>query len=168
MNIKHILLVPGAIALALSCLPINPVSAQVEGAPVQQQQMRGKRGGGMKGLDLTEAQKAEMQKIRQETEAAILNVLTPEQQAKWQSFKQSRGQAAGQARGQKGDKMQALGLTEAQKTQMRQIRENAKERMMAILTPEQRTSLEQKRQGMQERRSQFRQQRQQGQQPQQQ
>ncbi|EKQ70200.1 P pilus assembly/Cpx signaling pathway, periplasmic inhibitor/zinc-resistance associated protein [Leptolyngbyaceae cyanobacterium JSC-12] len=142
MNIKTLLLVPGAIALSLSVLPVSPVAAQLENAPMMQNQR------GWNKLNLTDAQKAQMKQMREQTQAQIEQILTPEQKAQWQSMKQNGGKKPG--------RMQSLNLSEAQKQQIRQIRENAKQSMQSILTPEQRAILEQQRQGMQQRRQQFR------------
>ncbi|MBF2027836.1 MAG: P pilus assembly/Cpx signaling pathway, periplasmic inhibitor/zinc-resistance associated protein [Oscillatoriales cyanobacterium C42_A2020_001] len=146
MNIKTLLLVPGAIALSLSFLPVTPVVAQVETAPAVQKQR------GMNKLNLTDAQKAQMKQMREQTQAQIEQILTAEQKAQLQSLKQSGGKMRGG--------WQSLNLSEAQKQQIRQIRENAQQSMQSILTAEQRALLEQQRQGMKERRQQFRQQRQ--------
>ncbi|NJP10072.1 MAG: hypothetical protein HC866_11815 [Leptolyngbyaceae cyanobacterium RU_5_1] len=144
MNIKHILLVPGVIALTLACLPVLPASAQTEPAPTVQPRQRENK------LNLTDAQKTQMKQIREETKAAIENILTPEQKTQLQTMKQS------------GQKMRGgfknLNLTDAQKEQMRAIKQSAKQKMQAILTPEQRQMMQQKRQGMQQRRQQMRQQ----------
>lgn len=140
MNIKTLLLVPGAIALSLSFLPISPVVAQLENAPVVQKQ------GGWNKLNLTDAQKAQMKQMREQTKAQIEQILTPEQKAQLQSLKQSGGKMRGG--------WKSLNLSDAQKQQIRQIRENAKQSMQSILTEEQRNMLQQQRQGMQQRRQQ--------------
>lgn len=103
---------------------------------------------GMDKLNLTDAQKSQMQQLRQETQAQIEQILTPEQRTTMQSLKQSGGKMRGG--------MKELNLSEAQKQQIRQIRASAQQKMQAILTEEQRALMQQKRQNWQERRSQNR------------
>lgn len=132
MNIKTLLLVPGLLALTFSTLPVLPIVAQ--SAPAEMQR-------GMSKLNLTDAQKTQMKQLRDETQAQIEQILTPEQKAQMQSLKQSGRKMRGE--------MKALNLSETQKQQMRQIKENAKQKMQAILTPEQREMMQQQRgQGM--------------------
>ncbi len=154
MNIKTLLLVPGAIALSLSCISMVPALAQVNDsvAPVQLQR-------GMNKLNLTDAQKAQLKQLREETKAQIQQILTPDQRAKMQSFQSNRQPGQQPGNGKKwGGHWKELNLTDAQKQQIRQIRENAKQKMQAILTPEQRAMLQQNRQERQQKWQQRRQQ----------
>lgn len=143
MNIKPFLFVPGVIALSVSCLAVFPVVAQQGNSPAPVEMQRG-----MSKLNLTDAQKAQMQQLRQETQAQIEQILTAEQRAQMQSLKQSGGKMRGG--------MKDLNLSEAQKQQIRQIRASSQQKMQAILTDEQRALMQQKRQNWQERRSQNR------------
>lgn len=141
MNIKPLLFVPGLLALSISCFSIPPVAAQTESSPTPVQMQRG-----MNKLNLTDAQKAQMKQLRQETQAEIEQILTTEQRAKMQSLKQSGGKMRGA--------MKELNLSAEQKQQIRQIREKSQQKLQAILTDEQRALMQQKRQNWQERRSQ--------------
>lgn len=95
-----------------------------------------------------EAQRAQMQQIREAEKQQILNVLTPEQQTQFQTMEANRkargarefganggrqfgqkgerafGQHGGKHRGQRGDFAAKLNLTDAQKQQIQSIREN--------------------------------------------
>ncbi|MBW4522771.1 MAG: Spy/CpxP family protein refolding chaperone [Scytolyngbya sp. HA4215-MV1] len=135
MNNKFALLVPGAIALALSLAPMLPISAQQNpNAPMQQRgQGRGSHDKIMEQLNLTDAQKAQLKKIHEETRAKMDAVLTADQKAEMQRARQER-------------RKPNLNLTEAQKAQMKTIREEAKRRMDAVLTAEQKQKLDELRQ----------------------
>lgn len=150
MNVKRLLLLPGALALALSFVaPILPVEAQSQTPPAGQYQKRGV------DLNLTDEQKAQLKQIREATRSQIDAVLTPEQQAQLAAAKQQRqegqpGQRVKKARGM----WASLNLTADQKTRIQAIRQDAKQQMNAVLTPEQRQQLEQARQQRQQRRQQ--------------
>lgn len=139
MNIKTLLLVPSAIFLALICLPNAPVVAQSGDtiAPVQME--RGKN-----RLNLTADQQRQMQELRSWTQTEIVKVIGADNLAKLQAARQSGGKMRGQ--------LKDLNLTEQQKQAIRGIREEAKRRMQAILTEEQRNMLQQRRQGRQDQR----------------
>lgn len=147
MKLNRILFVPGVLAVALACLPVIHAVAQNSSTPTTQMRK------GWRDLNLTDAQKAQMKQIREETKAQIEGILTPDQKAQLQTAKQSGQKMRGN--------WKALNLTDSQKQQMRQIKESAMQKMQQLLTPEQRATLQQKRQGMQERRQQMRQNRQQ-------
>lgn len=138
MKVKPLLLLPGAIALIVAASPFMPSFTDVAVAGY------GEMGGrGMKAnqLNLTDAQKAEMKKIRQSTRQQIDNILTAEQKETLRTARQQR---------QKPN----LNLTEDQKAKIKAVRQDAKSRMEALLTAEQKQKL-------QELRSQWRQRRQQ-------
>lgn len=141
MNIKTLLLVPGAIALSLSCVSVFPVAAQSGNTTAPMQWQRG-----MNKLNLTDAQKQQMQEIRQWAQTEIGKVVGAENLAKMQSLRQSGGKMRGQ--------LKDMNLTDAQKQALRGIREETQRRMQAILTEEQRNLLQQKRQSRQEQRQQ--------------
>ncbi len=146
MNVKRFLLLPGALALALSYAPMLPVAAQTPSAPTGNYQKRGIN------LNLTDAQKAQLKQIRESTRSQIDAILTSEQKAQLAAAKQQRQQ------GQKPQKnWAALNLTAEQKTQMRAIRADAKQKMNAVLTAEQRQQLQQQRQQMRQKHQQMRQ-----------
>jgi protein CpxP len=162
MKFKPLSLLAGAVALTLTATPFA-VQAQTRAvSPQRAQSLRmqvAQRGGGLGGfarLNLTEAQKAQMQTIQTNTRNQIEAILTPEQKAQLQAAKEARqtqrqaGQGQRQARqGQRPQKGFAnLNLTEQQKTQMRQIHQTSREQMLAVLTPQQRQQLEEMRQNM--------------------
>ena len=145
MKIKPFPLLAGAIALTVSAIPVAVQAQMRTASPFQRTQIstiaRGKKGGmGWQRLNLTEAQKAQMQTIKNNTRAQIEGILTAEQRATLQAAKDApRGQ-----RGQRG--WANLNLTEQQKTQMREIRQASQQQMLAVLTPEQRQQMEEMRQ----------------------
>jgi periplasmic protein CpxP/Spy len=150
MKIKPLPLLAGAIALTVTAIPVA-VQAQMRSAsPLQRTQMstiaRAKKGGmGWQRLNLTDAQKAQMETIKNNTRAQIEGILTAEQRATLQAAKDApRGE-----RGQRG--WANLNLTEQQKTQMREIKQASQQQMLAVLTPEQRQQMEEMRQNMRSR-----------------
>jgi periplasmic protein CpxP/Spy len=96
---------------------------------------------GFKSLNLTEAQKNQMKALREAGRVEMERIFTPDQQAKLKAAKA----------GGKGDRkalMTSLNLTEAQKTAIKALKQRQRLSMEAILTPEQKTKLEQKRSEM--------------------
>lgn len=147
MNIKRFLLLPGALAIALSyAAPMLPVAAQTPTTPAGQYQKRGVN------LNLSDDQKAQLKQIRESTRSQIESILTPEQKAQLDAAKQQRqpGQRGQKARGI----WASLNLTADQKAQIKTIRQDAKQKMDAVLTAEQRQQLEQSRQQRQQNRRQ--------------
>lgn len=150
MNVKRLFLLPGALALALAyATPMLPVAAQTPAPSVGQHPKRGVN------LNLTADQKAQLKQIRESTRSQIEAVLTPEQKAQIAAAKQQRqpgqpGQRVKKARGM----WASLNLTDDQKAKIRAIRQEAKQQMDKVLTPEQRQQLEQDRQQKQQRRQQ--------------
>ncbi|WP_392533505.1 Spy/CpxP family protein refolding chaperone [Nostoc sp. C117] len=160
MKLKALSLVAGAIALTLTATSFAVVAQTASPSPVLLAQTPQKERGPWKDLGLTDTQKSQMEAIHKASRAKFEEVLTPEQKAKLQAAMEARkaqrqaGQGQpGQHRG-RGKGFGDLNLTEAQKTQMRQIRESEKQQIQAILTPEQRQKLEQFHQNMKERRQQ--------------
>ncbi|PSB26723.1 hypothetical protein [Chlorogloea sp. CCALA 695] len=84
----------------------------------------------------TAAQKARMEAIRNDTKAKMDAVLTAEQR---QQLAQS-SPASGERKGRGYPKIS--GLTDAQKTQMREIRTASRQQMDAVLTAEQKAQME--------------------------
>lgn len=146
MKLKSLSLLAGAIALTVTAMPFAVQAQMTPSSSLQMAQMMGGRRRGMKGawerLNLTDAQKAQMQTIRSNTRDKIAAVLTPEQKAKVEDAKQ------GGLEQMKKKVWADLNLTEQQKTQIRQIRESSKEQMLQVLTPEQRQQLEEMRENM--------------------
>lgn len=137
MKFNRLLFVPGLLAVTLACLPVIHSVAQTPSTPTTQM------GRKWANLNLTEAQREQMQQIREQTKAQIEQILTPEQRATLQASQQNGGKKRGA--------FKDLNLSDAQKQQMRQIKQSSMQRMQAILTPEQRATLQQKKQGMQQR-----------------
>lgn len=118
------------------------------GAPLfaQSVQANGMEGGGFprmerafKDLNLTDAQKAQMKVLRESARNEMQQILTADQKAIL---------AAAKKEGKKGDRraiMKSLNLTDAQKAQMKTLRQQQRAKVEAILTPEQKAKLEQKR-----------------------
>ena len=147
MNVKRFFLLPGALALALAyAAPMLPVIAQTPTAPVGQHHRRGVN------LNLSADQKAQLKQIRESTRSQIDAILTPAQKDQLAAAKQQRQQ------GQQGQKPHgaraALNLTADQKAKIKAIRQDAKQKMDAVLTAEQRQQLDQQRQQHQQNRQQ--------------
>lgn len=84
------------------------------------------------GIQLTPAQKAQMEQIQANTKSKIEAVLTREQRQSMQSIQATR---------------QNMQLSADQKQKLRQSWQESRQQMKAILTPEQQQQLQQKRQG---------------------
>lgn len=97
-------------------------------------------------LDLTEAQKTELESIFASAREQVSSVLTEEQR---QTLRASL---------QNGDKfrdaVEALNLSDAQRSELRQIMQSSHEAASAVLTDEQKAELRELRQARRERRSQ--------------
>jgi len=166
MKFKPLSLVAGAIALTITAIPFAAQAQMRSSSPLQVAQTARTKGGqkgawGMQRLNLTEAQKAQMQTIKNNTRTQIEAILTPEQKATLAAAKQARQgeRQAGQRQRGQGKKKKGwanLNLTEQQQTQMRQIRESSKQQMQAVLTPEQRQQMQEMRQNMRSSRGQQR------------
>jgi Spy/CpxP family protein refolding chaperone len=149
MQLKKLALIAGAVALTLTATPFAVQAQTTSSRPLLAQQA-GKKGPWQE-LGLTDAQKEQIKQIKNSTRTQIEAVLTPEQRAKLQAAKQ----AAGQGQRQRGKEVwQSLNLTDAQKAQIRQIKETSQQQIEAVLTPEQRAKLQQIRQNWQQRRQQ--------------
>lgn len=141
MNVKSSLLLPGAIALLLSTTSLLPVQAQSQNAPgPRMERMTNK-------LNLTEQQKSQLQKLREDTQSRIIReVLTADQRSRYEAALQQ---------GEKPRKiMKSLNLTSQQRTQMRTIHQESRQRMEQILTPEQLNQMRQRQQNRPQRRQQ--------------
>ncbi|MCF2151235.1 P pilus assembly/Cpx signaling pathway, periplasmic inhibitor/zinc-resistance associated protein [Desmonostoc muscorum LEGE 12446] len=162
MKLKTLSLIAGAIALSLTATSFAVVAQTASPSPLLLAQTPQKPKGPWAELGLSDAQKSQIQAIRRDSRAKYEAVFTPEQKAKLETARQARQtqRQAGQGQQQPGQsrgvwkKFADLNLTEAQKTQMRQIRESEKQQIQAVLTPEQRQKLEQFQQNMKQRRQQ--------------
>ncbi|MCC5615105.1 P pilus assembly/Cpx signaling pathway, periplasmic inhibitor/zinc-resistance associated protein [Nostoc sp. CHAB 5836] len=145
---------PCALALTLTATSFAVNAQTASPSPVLLAQTPQKERGPWKDLGLTDAQKNQIQAIRRDSRTKFEAVLTPEQKTKLEAIKQAR-----QAQRQAGERLGKggfadLNLTEAQKTQIRQIRESEKQQIQAVFTPEQRQKLDQFRQNAPSRRQQ--------------
>ncbi len=109
--------------------------------------MRGERARGfMRGLELTEAQRQQMSAIRQR----FTETIKPQREALRQLREEQRNNSSGTDNGERAQALRAQ-IGEASKAM--------REEMLNVLTPAQRTQIEQQKQEMQNRREQFRQRR---------
>lgn len=167
MKLKALSLVAGAIALTLTATSFAVHAQTASASPVLLAQTPQKERGPWKDLNLTDAQKSQIQTIRRDSRTKMEAVFTPEQKAKLEAAKQAHraewqarkaqgqtgqgqrqpGQHHGRGKGDFAD----LNLSEAQKTEIRQIRESEKQQIQGVLSPEQRQKLEQSRPNRQQR-----------------
>lgn len=110
-----------------------------QGRPPGHGQRHHKGGKFLESLNLTEAQKEQLKGLRElsreQRDARMREILTPEQYAKLEEMRSKRGPRGGQRWGEE------LGLTETQRAQMKELRnlsaEERQARLQQILTPEQ-------------------------------
>jgi periplasmic protein CpxP/Spy len=146
-------LLASAIALPLSLAMTLPALAQTASSPTPSAQSdRMPRHARL--LNLTSEQQAQLDEIRQDQQSQIEDILTTEQKAQLETLRESHqrsrqsGQPGERPEGRRGGgrALEALNLTADQRTQIEAVRNNSRDRMDAILTPEQRQQLEQHRQ----------------------
>lgn len=135
--IKKLSFLAGAVALTISAIPFA-AQAQINSSEQTVIAQRQKRGGWKNKLNLTDAQKTQMQEIKQSARAEMQRILTPEQLNKLEEAK-----ASGQ---KKRGVWRTLNLTDAQKAELKKVRENKKAEFKAILTDEQKAQLEEMKQ----------------------
>ncbi|MBD1862547.1 MULTISPECIES: Spy/CpxP family protein refolding chaperone [Trichocoleus] len=165
MKLKLIPLLAGAIAMTLAAAPLatQVVQAQSDtGTPSQS----GPRMKGMNALNLSAEQRAQMQQIHAEAKAQIEQVLTAEQRQQLEAAKEQRqatraerqaARAQGQARPQGENRERRgpfanLNLSAEQQTRIQEIKQASRQRMEAVLTEEQRQTLNELKQTRQQRR----------------
>jgi Spy/CpxP family protein refolding chaperone len=142
MNSRVLPLLAGAIALSIgSALPAFAQSTTPT-APTPSY----RKGGRLDFLNLTPDQQARIQQIRQNTRTQIENILTAEQKAQLQRERENRGTSPAEG-GQKkrGWGFESLNLTAQQRTQIDALKQSSKAQIEAVLTPQQRQQLEQRR-----------------------
>ena len=105
------------------------------------EQKRGGWGRKFEQLNLTEAQKAQIQQIKQSQRQQMEAILTAEQRAQKQAAREQRQRPN-------------LNLTEDQRTRMQAVKTAGKSQIEAVLTPAQRQQLEQMRSTRGQRRTQ--------------
>ncbi len=128
MKLKITSILAGVLALTAIATPVivHAQPADLPG-PIPQRMFS--------GLNLTEAQKAQLKQIGQSTRSQIQAVLTPQQQ---EQMKQVRAQ-----REKLRETVTSLNLTAEQKTKIREIMQSTRQQMEGVLTPEQRAQLRQ-------------------------
>ncbi|NEQ86836.1 MAG: hypothetical protein F6K26_44345, partial [Moorea sp. SIO2I5] len=89
----------------------------------------------LSNLNITDQQKEQFENIRNNTDAKIEDILTPEQQRRFQTIKTLRRQLQ--------EAREGMNLSQEQRDQMREIRKSAREEMKGILTEEQRQQIRQ-------------------------
>lgn len=162
MKLKSLSLIAGAVALTLTTTSFAVNAQTLTNSHLLLAQEQGPRVG-KKGrwseLGLTDAQKTQIQQIQRNTRSQIEGVLTQEQKDQLRTASEARraqrqaGQP-GQRLGRQGKNFASLNLTADQKSRIQAIRETSKRQIEAVLTPEQRTKLQQFRQDAQQRRQQ--------------
>lgn len=164
MKIKTLSLIAGTLAIALTTTPFTAQAQTETNQPRPRREMMEK--GPFRRLNLTDAQKAQIKQIHESTRTKIEAVLTPEQKTKLEAAKaemkarhQARKNSNQKWEGRDRDKeniFESLNLTDAQKKEIKAIRESAKTQMETVLTPEQKAKMEQFKQNMRSRRQQNR------------
>ncbi|QSJ16579.1 P pilus assembly/Cpx signaling pathway, periplasmic inhibitor/zinc-resistance associated protein [Nostoc sp. UHCC 0702] len=160
MKLKALSLIAGAIALTLTTTSFVVQAQTASSSPLLLAQTPKKERGPWKNLNLTDAQKAQIQQIKRNTRAQIEAVFTPEQKEKLRAAFEARraqreaGQRPTGQRQRSGKNFAELNLTQAQKDQIRQIREASKQQIEAVLTPEQQAQLKQFQENARQRREQ--------------
>ncbi|MDB9510878.1 hypothetical protein PN499_06765 [Kamptonema animale CS-326] len=129
---KHLLFLPGVIALIIAAAPVIPAFTNNAVAADAQPGRAGGARAKSNQLNLTDAQKAQMKQIRESSRQQMDAIFTPEQKEQLRTARQQR---------QKPN----LNLSEAQKAQLKAIRENTKSQMDAIMTAEQKQKLQEMR-----------------------
>jgi periplasmic protein CpxP/Spy len=135
LNRQILTLAAGALLLTAPLLTQSAQAQRAEGGRPRMERA-------FKDLNLTEAQKTQMKALREASRTEMEKIFTPEQKAILEAAKKE---------GKKGDRravMKSLNLTESQKTAIKALKERQRQSFEAILTPEQKTKLEQKRSEM--------------------
>ncbi len=149
MKLNVLPLLTGAMALSLSIAAALPAFSQTTPTTPTQPNHAHREN----FLNLTADQQAKMKQVRQNERTQIDNILTADQKAQLQRDRQNheaqrtgenRGTApTGETRKMHRSPFDSLNLTADQRTQIEAVRRTAKAQMDAILTPDQRTQLQQ-------------------------
>ncbi|MEO1560332.1 MAG: Spy/CpxP family protein refolding chaperone [Cyanobacteria bacterium J06632_19] len=145
MKLKKLSFLAGAIALTLTAIPFAAQANLNSSSSTVVAQAR-KQGGWKNKLNLTDTQKTQMQAIKESARAQMREVLTPEQVQKLEAAK-----ASGQNKRQVWRSLKDT-LTDAQKAELKKIRESKKAEFEAILTDEQKAQMQEMKQMRQNRR----------------
>ncbi len=89
-------------------------------------------------LNLTDAQKAQMKQIREQTKTKIAALLSPEQQTQFKAASQGSHESPMKV-------LRSLNLSKEQKQQAREIMRDQRQQIQAILTPEQQAKMKEHR-----------------------
>ena len=89
-------------------------------------------------LNLTDAQKAQMKQIREQTKAKIVTLLSADQQTQFKAASQGTHESSMKV-------LRSLNLSKEQKQQIRQIMRDGRQQIQAILTPEQQAKMKEHR-----------------------
>ncbi|MBO3458587.1 Spy/CpxP family protein refolding chaperone [Aetokthonos hydrillicola Thurmond2011] len=92
----------------------------------------------MSDLNLTDAQKAQMKQIREQTQTKIFGILSSDQQQQFKAATQGKHGASMR-------ELKNLNLSDTQKQQVREIMTAQRQQINAILTPEQQAKMKQHR-----------------------
>jgi Spy/CpxP family protein refolding chaperone len=137
MKMKALFFLPAALALAIGASPVIPsfTNPAVAGP--------GGMGRGMKfeQLNLTDAQKAQIQQLKESSRQQMDAIFTPAQKEQLRVAREQRQRPN-------------LNLTEDQKAKMKAVRESSKSQMEAVLTAEQKQKLQELQQQWRQRRQQ--------------
>jgi Spy/CpxP family protein refolding chaperone len=158
MKSKLMPMLIGAIALTLTAAPLvvhaQSQSDDYETPTYGQGQYQGR--GRFAGINLSQNQKDQMARIRQDSQDRIQRILTPAQRQQLQSLRQNRRQqGTARAQGQRGRGMfSSLNLSDDQRRQLRDVMKDSKSRMEAVLTQQQRDQMQRNIQNMRARRQQ--------------
>ena len=89
-------------------------------------------------LNLTDAQKAQMKQIREQTKTKIAALLSPDQQTQFKAASEGSHKSPMKV-------LRSLNLSKEQKQQVREIMSSQRQQMQAILTPEQQAKMKEHR-----------------------
>lgn len=120
MNVKLVSVLMGSIMLAT---PLTSTVARAQATPLAQLFPA------LSGISLTEEQQTQLEQLKQQTLPQVKNVLTPEQQTKFQTALEE-GQGVRVA-------LLSLELSAQQQQQLRSIFQSAKSQITKTLTPQQ-------------------------------
>ncbi|MGF1492871.1 MAG: hypothetical protein ACFBSC_10550 [Microcoleaceae cyanobacterium] len=138
MKIKSTAIALGILGFSLLAPAIHPTVAQAQANPgARREQIQ-------QELELTNAQRQQIQQIQQSTRERLSAVLTDSQKAQLRSALEQ--QTGDQGRGSLRQALRNLNLTETQQKQIRAIRQETRQQMQDVLTPEQKEKIEQLRQ----------------------
>ncbi|NJK34743.1 MAG: P pilus assembly/Cpx signaling pathway, periplasmic inhibitor/zinc-resistance associated protein [Oscillatoriales cyanobacterium SM2_2_1] len=145
-SVSTFLAIAAAPALGLA----EPANYDLLSQATMEQRPMNRRGEGLgQKLNLTDAQKQQMRSIRENTRQQIQAILSPEQRSQLQT-----AMSSGDRQARRGI-WQRLNLTDAQKQQVRTIRENSRQQIQSVLTAEQRALMDQMRAQRMQRRGTF-------------